>query len=50
MDTYNWYQSLAKPFWAPPSWLFGPVWTVLYAIMAISFGKVFYNAFRGQIP
>jgi translocator protein len=28
------YASLARPSWAPPSWLFGPVWTALYASMA----------------
>lgn len=45
MDTYNWYATLIRPSWAPPTWLFGPVWTVLYAIIAITFGKVFYHAF-----
>ena len=30
------YQSLEQPSWAPPSWLFGPVWTVLYAMIAVS--------------
>jgi len=50
MDTYNWYQSLIKPVWAPPSWLFGPVWTILYAIIAISFGAVFFQAFKNKIP
>ena len=45
MSTYAWYQTLMKPGWAPPSWLFGPMWTVLYAIIAISFGTVFYKAF-----
>jgi benzodiazapine receptor len=30
------YQSLEQPPWAPPSWLFGPVWTVLYVLIAIS--------------
>lgn len=30
------YAQLAKPSWAPPAWLFGPVWTVLYALMAVS--------------
>lgn len=50
MDTYNWYSQLVKPSWAPPSWLFGPVWAVLYAIIAVSFGTVFYKAFTKQIP
>lgn len=48
--SYSWYQALIKPSWAPPAWLFGPVWTVLYAIIAFSFGKVFYMAWRNQIP
>ncbi|MCO1577317.1 tryptophan-rich sensory protein [Crossiella sp. SN42] len=30
------YLALRQPSWAPPSWLFGPVWTVLYAMIAIS--------------
>lgn len=50
MDTYLWYQALKKPAWAPPAFLFGPVWTVLYAIIAISFGTVFYKAATKQIP
>lgn len=49
-DSFLWYQSLIKPSWAPPSWLFGPVWTVLYTIIAITFGIVFYKAFSGKIP
>jgi len=31
-----WYASLKKPAWTPPSWLFGPAWTVLFIAMAIS--------------
>lgn len=30
------YQALERPAWAPPSWLFGPVWTVLYVMIAVS--------------
>jgi translocator protein len=50
MSTYNWYAQLIKPTWAPPSWLFGPVWTILYAIIAISYGTLFYKVFTGKIP
>jgi translocator protein len=32
----NWYASLVKPSWTPPSWLFGPVWSVLYLSMAVA--------------
>jgi benzodiazapine receptor len=32
----DWYAHLAKPTWTPPSWLFGPVWSCLYLMMAIS--------------
>ncbi len=32
----DWYAHLAQPTWTPPSWLFGPVWSCLYLMMAIS--------------
>lgn len=32
----DFYTQLARPGWAPPSWLFGPVWTVLYVLMGIA--------------
>lgn len=50
MDTYASYQKLIQPSWAPPAWLFGPVWTILYAIIAVTYGTVFYKAFTGALP
>jgi tryptophan-rich sensory protein len=50
MNTYNWYSQLIKPSWAPPAWLFGPVWTFLYVVIVVSYGVVFYKAFTRQIP
>lgn len=49
-ESYTWYATLIKPTWAPPSWVFGPVWSMLYAIIAVSFGYVFYRAFMGTLP
>mgnify|MGYP003394915151 CR=1 FL=1 len=41
---------MRKPEWAPPAYVFGPVWTILYVLIAISFGTVFYEAATGAAP
>ena len=48
-NAYNWYSTLLRPTWAPPSYLFGPVWSFLYILIAISFGKVFWMAYQKEI-
>jgi tryptophan-rich sensory protein len=39
-EIHEWYRGLAKPAIAPPSWVFGPAWTLLYALMAIAAWRV----------
>ena len=36
VSTGGWYASLRKPVWNPPSWILGPVWTLLYVMMAVA--------------
>ena len=49
-NTYSWYSQLKKPKFAPPAWIFGPVWTMLYILIFISFGYVAYIFYKGAIP
>ena len=41
----SWYVTLEKPFFNPPNWIFGPVWTILYTMMWISFFLVWKENF-----
>lgn len=43
----DWYSGLAKPAFNPPNWLFGPVWTCLYVLIAIAGSRTFRRDRRG---
>lgn len=49
MQSYEMYQTMIKPSWAPPGWLFGPVWTVLYVLIIISYGYVIWQVVQKQL-
>lgn len=49
-QAYDWYKTLRKPAWAPTPPVFGKVWSVLYPIIIVTFGYVFYQAFQGNLP
>lgn len=42
----SWYQTINKPFFNPPSWIFGPMWTLLYVLMGIAC----YLIWKGEYP
>ncbi|BCX47564.1 TspO and MBR-like protein [Haloferula helveola] len=44
----DWYAALNRPPGNPPNWVFGPVWTLLYALIGISFALVWHRAPRGK--
>jgi len=39
----TWYANLAKPFFSPPNWVFGPVWTLLFLLMGVAFYIIWEN-------
>ncbi|WP_027486583.1 TspO/MBR family protein [Allorhizobium undicola] len=42
----EWYQSLQKPSFNPPAWIFGPVWTVLYVMIGVAGARIWLKAPR----
>ncbi len=36
VSTDAWYVTLNKPSWSPPGWVFGPIWSILYTLMAVA--------------
>ena len=45
----TWYLTLNKPFFNPPSWIFGPVWVSLYFLMGISLYLVWNKGFKSKV-
>ena len=45
----QWYAQLAKPAWAPPARAFGPVWTILYIGIAVTYGAAVYLFATAQV-
>lgn len=41
----SWYTSINLPVWAPPVWLFGVAWGIIYPLMAVTFAYVFWKSF-----
>jgi benzodiazapine receptor len=50
MTWLDWYDALAKPAWTPAPSTIGTIWTILYPIIAVSFGFVFVQTVRGKLP
>lgn len=44
----SWYNIIHKPSFTPPSWLFGPVWLILYALIGIAAGLVWYAGLKKE--
>tara|TARA_Y100001970_G_scaffold220744_1_gene271216 strand:- start:4632 stop:5096 length:465 start_codon:yes stop_codon:yes gene_type:complete len=44
-----WYSQIILPSFNPPSWVFGPVWTILYIMMTLAIWKIWINCFNSNI-
>lgn len=44
-----WYDGLTKPSWTPPSWVFAPVWSILYAMMGVAAWRVWEQRGMGRV-
>lgn len=45
----SWYQSLIKPYFNPPSWIFSPIWTILYIMLGVTFVKLWQQRNSNQM-
>lgn len=50
MNFMQWYDSLAKPTWTPEPAVIGLMWQIIYPIIIVTFGFVFIQAIRKEIP
>lgn len=44
----SWYQTIQKPWFNPPSWVFGPVWTCLFILMGLAFYRVWHKGLASK--
>jgi len=49
-DWESWYQALKKPAWTPAASTISTIWTILYPIIFVTFGIIFYKAIKREIP
>ena len=50
MEFRDWYDSLRKPSWTPEPEFIGLMWQIIYPIIIVTFGFVFFQALRGHLP